>query len=40
MTQQPDLPTSFVPSEDVKAAHDPLVRAALATDPPVVRVVP
>ncbi len=40
MTQQPDLPTSFVPSEDLKVALDPLIRAALTTNPPVVRVVP
>lgn len=40
MTQQPDLPTSFVPSDDLKAVLDPLIRTALATTPPVVRAVP
>ena len=40
MTQQPDLPTSFVPSENLKAALAPLVRTALTTNPPVVRAVP
>lgn len=40
MTQQPDQPTSFVPSENLKATLGPLIRAALATNPPVVRAVP
>lgn len=40
MTQQADLPTSFVPSETLKAQLDPLIRAALAQGPGVVRAVP
>lgn len=40
MTQQPDLPTSFVPSENLKTAMEPLIRTALATNPPVIRAVP
>ena len=37
MTQQPNLPTSFVPSENLKATLEPLIRAALTTRPPLVR---
>ena len=40
MTQQADLPASFVPSETLKAQLDPLIRTALAQSPGVVRVVP
>jgi CubicO group peptidase (beta-lactamase class C family) len=40
MTQQADLPTSFVPSETLKAQLDPLIRTALAQGPGVVRTVP
>ncbi len=40
MTLQPDALTSFVPSENLKAALDPLIRGALQLNPPVVRTVP
>jgi CubicO group peptidase (beta-lactamase class C family) len=40
MTRQADLPTSFVPSEILKATLEPLIRTALATNPPVIRTVP
>ena len=40
MTQQANLPTSFVPSEELKATIAPLIRAALASNPPVIRSVP
>jgi CubicO group peptidase (beta-lactamase class C family) len=40
MTRQADLPTSFVPSENLKAALDPLIRTALASNPRVIRTVP
>jgi hypothetical protein len=40
MTRQADLPTSFVPSENLKAALEPLIHAVLATNPPVIRAVP
>ena len=40
MTQQPDQATAFVPSELLKAQLDPLIRAALAGNPPVIRAVP
>jgi len=40
MTQQADAPASFVPSENLKAQLNPLIRAALASNPPVIRTVP
>jgi CubicO group peptidase (beta-lactamase class C family) len=40
MTQQADSPTVFLQSEDLKSQLDPLIRAALAANPPVVRRVP
>lgn len=40
MTQQPDQPTSFVPSETLKSQLEPLIRAALVQNPPVIRTVP
>jgi CubicO group peptidase (beta-lactamase class C family) len=40
MTRQADLPTSFVPSENLKATLEPLIRAALASNPQVIRAVP
>lgn len=40
MTRQADLPTSFVPSENLKVTLEPLIRAALASNPQVVRPVP
>jgi CubicO group peptidase (beta-lactamase class C family) len=40
MTQQADAPTAFLPSDDLKNRLDPLIREALATNPPVVRPVP
>jgi hypothetical protein len=41
MTQQADTPTSFVPSDNLKAQLDPLIRAALqSSSVPVIRAVP
>ncbi|MEO6362538.1 MAG: serine hydrolase [Caldimonas sp.] len=40
MTKQPNLPTSFVPSERLKTALEPLIREALSINPPVIRAVP
>jgi serine-type D-Ala-D-Ala carboxypeptidase/endopeptidase len=40
MTQQADTPTAFVPSENLKAQLDPLIRKALASNPQPVRLVP
>jgi CubicO group peptidase (beta-lactamase class C family) len=40
MTRQADLPTSFVPSENLKASLEPLIRTALAGNPQVIRAVP
>ena len=40
MALQPDAPTSFVPSENLKAVLDPLIRSALLSNPAVVRSVP
>ena len=40
MTQQSDTPTAFVPSENLKAKLDPLIRQALASNPQPIRVVP
>ena len=40
MTQQADTPTAFVPSENLKAKLDPLIRQALASNPQPIRVVP
>jgi CubicO group peptidase (beta-lactamase class C family) len=40
MTRQADLPTSFVPSENLKATLEPLIRAALGSNPQVIRMVP
>jgi hypothetical protein len=41
MTQQPsDEVGSFAPSETLKLRLDPLIRIAVATNPPVVRPVP
>lgn len=41
LTRQPDsLPHGGVPSENLKATLDPLIRAALAQNPPVIRTIP
>ena len=40
MTQQVDTPTAFVPSENLKAKLDPLIRKALAGSPQPIRLVP
>jgi hypothetical protein len=40
MTRQADLPASFVPSENLKASLEPLIRTALAGNPQVIRAVP
>ncbi len=40
MTQQADTPTAFVPSENLKAKLDPLIRQALASNPQPMRLVP
>lgn len=40
MTRQADTPTAFLPSDDLKNVLDPLIRAALASNPPVIRTVP
>ena len=40
MTQQADTPTAFVPSENLKAKLDPLIRQALASNPQPIRLVP
>jgi CubicO group peptidase (beta-lactamase class C family) len=40
MTLQTNVPASFLPSEALKATLEPLIRAALASNPPVIRVVP
>jgi CubicO group peptidase (beta-lactamase class C family) len=40
MTLQTNGPASFVPSETLKATLEPLIRAVLATNPPVIRAVP
>jgi len=40
MAQQADSPESIVPSESLKAQLEPLIRAALAQNPPVIRYVP
>lgn len=40
MTQQSDTSTSFIPSENLKAQLEPLIRAALALNGAIVRTVP
>lgn len=40
MTQQAKTPTAFVPSENLKAKLDPLIRQALAGNPQPTRLVP
>lgn len=39
-SQQADTPTAFVPSENLKAQLDPLIRKALASNPQPIRLVP
>jgi len=40
MTQQADMPTAFIPSENLKAKLEPLIRQALTSNPPPIRLVP
>jgi len=40
MTQQAEMPTAFIPSENLKAKLEPLIRQALTSNPPPIRLVP